>query len=106
MSGVRQGDAGRPGEVSGVRLDLRRLTDNGARGAARCAIASRNLPPWPEAEPRIRFADEPADAPFGAALFDTISESLCRVLVYVEPNERQIVWLTPALIADWDQSVE
>ncbi len=27
------------------------------------------------------------------------------MLVYVEPDEQQLIWLTPALIADWGQSV-
>ncbi len=62
------------------------------------------LPPWPQAKAGIRFSAEPSDHEFGDTLYDPITDSLCRVLAYVDEEETRITWLTPSLLDEWDKS--
>jgi hypothetical protein len=64
----------------------------------------QDLPPWPEAKAGIRFCAEPTDYQFGDTLRQPISDSLCRVLGYVDSEETRIIWLTPDLLHDWNKS--
>jgi len=64
------------------------------------------LPPWPQAKAGIRFSAEPSDHEFGDTLYDPITDSLCRVLAYVDEAETRITWLTPSLLEEWGQAKE
>jgi hypothetical protein len=59
------------------------------------------LPPWVQAKAGIRFAAEPSDHEFGDTLYDRMTDSLCRVLVYTDTEETRITWLTPSVLATW-----
>ena len=59
------------------------------------------IPGWPEARAGLRFAAEAADGDFGDAIHEPVSESLCRSLVHVSPDEMRITWVTPAILAVW-----
>ncbi len=83
-------DFGRDGDVS--------LVANFVQGL----IASQEpLPSWPEAAAGIRFSAELSDHQFGDVLVELISHDLCRVLVYTDPEERRLSWLTPARLTQW-----
>jgi hypothetical protein len=62
------------------------------------------LPDWPQAEGRIRWQPEPSDHQFGDTLRDAVSDKVCLVLVYVDPSEAQIRWLTPADAEKWNKT--
>jgi hypothetical protein len=64
------------------------------------------VPAWPEAASGLRLATEPGDYKFGEAIRESVSESLCRVLVHVGPEERRILWVTPAILEGWGQTRE
>jgi hypothetical protein len=62
------------------------------------------LPDWPEAEGRIRWQPEPSDHKFGDTLRDAVSDKVSLVLVYVDPSETQIRWLTTADAEKWKKT--
>ncbi len=64
------------------------------------------LPDWAEAKERVRFCAEPSDLDFGHSLKLQITESLCRILVYADPSESTVRWLTPAQVETWGQQLE
>jgi hypothetical protein len=63
-----------------------------------------NPPPWPQAKAGIRFSAEPSDHNFGDTIHDRVTDSLCRVLVHVDPKEACITWLTPSVLGEWGRS--
>jgi hypothetical protein len=62
------------------------------------------LPPWQQAKAGIRFAAEPSDHDFGDTLYDRMTDSLCRVLAYVDAEETRITWLTSSVLDEWGQA--
>lgn len=64
------------------------------------------LPPWEEAKHGIRFCAEPSDYEFGDTLNVQISDSLCRVLEWIDRDETRITWLSPSHLAQWQQPLE
>jgi hypothetical protein len=62
------------------------------------------LPDWQEAEPRVRWQLEPSDHKFGDTLRDAVSDQVALVLVYVDPSETQIRWLTSADAERWHKT--
>jgi hypothetical protein len=64
------------------------------------------LPDWPLAKAGIRFSAERSDHDFGDSLYESITDSLCRVLAYVDPGETSITWLTASMLEDWNVSRE
>lgn len=62
------------------------------------------LPGWEEAEGRVRWQLEPSDHHFGDTLREEVSEKVALVLVYVDPTETQIRWLTAADAAEWNKT--
>ena len=74
---------------------------------ADAVIASQKpIPPWGQAKAGIRFVAEPSDYEFGDALVDPITESLCRVLSYVNKDETVISWLTASHLDKWGRPKE
>jgi hypothetical protein len=59
---------------------------------------------WAEAEAGIRFAAEPTRCEFGDSIRVTITDTLVRVLVHVDKEEKHFTWLTPALLKSWQVS--
>jgi hypothetical protein len=70
------------------------------------AILATSTPalPWPQAQAGVRFSAEPSDHDFGDTLYDPITDSLCRVLTYVDEEESRITWLTPSMLEEWGKS--
>jgi hypothetical protein len=66
--------------------------------------AAHPVPPWSEAKGRLRFVAEPAELDFSDALYEQVSDSLCRVLAYVHPGEARVTWLTPAVLIEWGKT--
>ena len=64
------------------------------------------MPSWPEAAAGIRFSAEPSDHQFGDVLVEPISPDLCRVVVYTDPEERRLSWLTPSHLTGWGVSAD
>jgi hypothetical protein len=62
------------------------------------------LPDWQEARGRIRWQPEPSDHKFGDTLRDAVSDKVSRVLVYVDPSETQIQWLTTIDAQKWKKT--
>src|SRR5262249_5592602 len=62
------------------------------------------LPDWQEARGRIRWQPEPSDHKFGDTLRDVVSDKVSRVLVYVDPSETQIQWLTTTDAQKWNKT--
>jgi hypothetical protein len=62
------------------------------------------LPDWQEAEGRVRWQPEPGDHEFGDTLRDAVSDKVSLVLVYVDPSENQVRWLTPADAEKWNKT--
>jgi hypothetical protein len=62
------------------------------------------LPEWQEAKGRIRWQPEPSDHEFGDSLRDAVSDKVSRVLVYVDPSETQIQWLTATDAKKWNKT--
>ena len=60
------------------------------------------LPDWQEAKARVRWQPEPSDHKFGDTLRDAVSDKISLVLVYVDPSETQIRWLTAADAEKWN----
>lgn len=97
-------------EGNEATVSLENLSRNVARdgdvGAVKRFVATIRetllpLPPWQEARGRIRYSAEAADHDFGDALRQEVTETVARVLVYVDADERRIRWLTPGDLADW-----
>ena len=61
---------------------------------------------WEDAKAGLRFMAESSTFDFGDAIYETISESLCRVLVYSDADENRITWLTAGDIIGWGQPKE
>lgn len=59
------------------------------------------LPGWTEAKSGIRFSAESSEMDFGDALREAVSDEFSRVLVWVDPNESHIAWITPTQLKDW-----
>jgi hypothetical protein len=72
--------------------------------AAHCTAAV--VPDWPTAEVGLRFKAEPSTYNFGEAIRESISDSLCRVLVYTSPEERAIQWVMPWMLEQWGKTRE
>src|SRR5262249_58852185 len=64
------------------------------------------LPSWEEARPRIRWQAEAASHDFGDTFHDKVSDMVALALVYVDPAETQIMWLSPALAEHWGKTHE
>src|SRR5262249_46759385 len=62
------------------------------------------LPDWEEAKERIRWQPEPSDHKCGDTLRETVSDKVALVLVYVDPSEAQIRWLSAADAAKWNKT--
>jgi hypothetical protein len=62
------------------------------------------LPDWQEAEGRIRWQPEPGDHNFGDTLREPVSDKVALVLVYVDPSETQIRWLSPTDAEKWKKT--
>jgi hypothetical protein len=62
------------------------------------------LPDWQEAKARVRWQPEPSDHKFGDTLRDAVSDKISLVLVYVDPSETQIRWLTAADAEKWNKT--
>jgi len=62
------------------------------------------LPDWREAKGRIRWQLEPSDHKFGDTLRDAVSDKVSLVLVYVDPSDTQIRWLTAADAEKWNKT--
>jgi hypothetical protein len=84
--------------------DPARITHFVEQIVAHCTTPS--LPDWPEAEANLRFAAEPSDYDFHDAVRETISESLCRVLVQALPGDQGIRWVLPWMLERWGKSRE
>src|SRR5262249_41746171 len=69
-------------------------------------MASPNIPDWPEAEIGLRLKAETADYQFGEAIREKVSDSLYRVLTYVNPDGSQILWIMPWMLQRWGKSQE
>src|SRR5262249_17454149 len=59
-----------------------------------------------EARPRIRWQAEAASHDFGDTFHDKVSDMVALALVYVDPAETQIMWLSPALAEHWGKTHE
>ena len=62
------------------------------------------LPDWQEAKGRIRWQLEPSDHKFADTLRDVVSDKVSLVLVYVDPSDTQIRWLTAADAEKWNKT--
>jgi hypothetical protein len=62
------------------------------------------LPDWPQAEPGIRLSLEASDYEFGTTIYHSISKGAVRVLVYTDPDEHRISWLTSNHLLKWHVS--
>jgi hypothetical protein len=62
------------------------------------------LPDWQEAKGRIRWQPEPSDHEFGDTLCDAVSDKVSLVLVYADPSDTQIRWLTAADAEKWSKT--
>jgi hypothetical protein len=62
------------------------------------------LPDWQEAKGRIRWQPEPGDHKFGDTLRDAVSDKVSLVLVYVDPSDTQMRWLTTADAEKWNKT--
>lgn len=62
------------------------------------------LPDWQEAKERIRWQLQPSDHKFADMLRDAVSDKVSRVLVYVDPSDTQIRWLTAADAGKWNKT--
>src|SRR5262245_38569515 len=62
------------------------------------------LPAWDEARPRIRWQAEAADHDFGDTFHDKVSDMAALVLVYADPAEAHITWLSPAQATRWGKT--
>jgi len=62
------------------------------------------LPDWQEAKGRIGWQLEPSDHKFGDTLRDAVSDKVSLVLVYVDPSDTQIRWLTAADAERWNKT--
>jgi len=62
------------------------------------------LPDWQEAKGRIRWQLEPSDHKFADTLRDAVSDKVSLVLVYVDPSDTQIRWLTAADAEKWNKT--
>jgi hypothetical protein len=62
------------------------------------------LPDWQEAKGRIRWQPEPSDHKFGDTLRDAVSDKVSLVLVYADPSDTQIRWLTAADAEKWNKT--
>ena len=62
------------------------------------------LPDWQEAKGRIRWQLEPSDHKFADTLREAVSDKVSLVLVYVDPSDTQIRWLTAADAEKWNKT--
>src|SRR5262249_43907386 len=61
------------------------------------------LPDWQEARKRIRWQLEPSDHKFGDTLREAVSDQVSMVLVYADPSDTQIRWLTAVDAEKWNK---
>jgi hypothetical protein len=59
------------------------------------------LPKWEQARRGVRYSAEPADHQFGDAIHQPVTDTVARVLVYVDVSEQRIRWLTPQDLKEW-----
>lgn len=59
------------------------------------------LPPYLVARSGLRIALEPSRTDFGSALHSQLTPSMSEVLVYTDPQERRITWLSGASLDLW-----
>jgi hypothetical protein len=62
------------------------------------------LPDWEEAKGRVRWQPEPSNHEFDGTLCDAVSDKVSLVLVYVDPSETQIRWLSAADAGKWNKT--
>src|SRR5262249_15870383 len=83
--------------LENVSRDFERDRDPDRIGTLVDSIANLAvLPDWQEAKGRIRWQPEPSDHTFGDTLRNAVSDKVSLVLVYVDPSDTQIRWLTVA----------
>jgi hypothetical protein len=71
-----------------------------ARFVAR-ALDERKLPPWDAARSSVYWSAERFDHEFGETLREEVTETVTRVLVWTDPEEGALRWLTPRDQTQW-----
>ena len=59
------------------------------------------LPAWAEAKGRIRYIAESSKRDLHGVIHDRVTDSLCRLVAYVHPEETGVRWLTDADLLYW-----
>lgn len=91
--------------LENLAKDFARDRDAGRVGRfVDAVLSSFQLPLWQQAQAGTRFAGEPSDQEFGDAIYDRLTDSLCRVLAYVDADESLITWLTASELKKWNRS--
>jgi hypothetical protein len=62
------------------------------------------LPSWPDARKGLYFAVEPADHDFGDTVREPVSDSVFRILVYLNEQGNQLMWVSADMLARWGQT--
>lgn len=65
-----------------------------------------DFPSWEMAKTGLRFKAEPSDYDFGDTVREAITDKFCKVLVYVDKEEKRITWINDSQLKDWGVSKE
>ncbi len=64
-------------------------------------LATFAVPGWARAKPLLFFSAEPSDHQFGDTVRWQVSDSVCRVLVLTDLQERTVTWVTRKMLDEW-----
>ncbi len=62
------------------------------------------IPDWPDARKGLYFAVEPADCDFADTVREAVSDSVFRILVYLNEPGNQLMWVSDSMLAHWNQT--
>jgi hypothetical protein len=62
------------------------------------------IPSWADARKGLTFAIEPADHDFGDTVREPVSDSVFRILVYLNEQGNQLMWVSDGLLKQWGQT--
>jgi hypothetical protein len=88
--------------LDNLRRDLARDGDAGmVPRFVEKVLSDFDLPPWEVARSQVFFSAQPSEQPFGDTLRESVTETVCKVLVFCDEDEGKITWLTPDMLTDW-----
>jgi hypothetical protein len=102
---VRQGGGVNAVSLENVSKEFERDRDpDRVKRFVESILTAPVLPRWPDARKGLYFAVEPADHDFGDTVREPVSDSAFRILVHLNEQGNQLMWVSDSLLSHWGQT--